>query len=132
MIIPQLLVTVHEDEDGENLIRVEDVCLWDRSEFSRPGLHWSGGIRTTTGVARSFEPVTGQADPQQRTLIVPRREAGPEVLQNTTVSMEDWTLPNAAWNALAQASWPAEPEGGSSNAFGPDTSERLRIAGIRP
>ena len=125
VLIPQSLVSTHEDDDGENTIRVEDVCLWDRAEFSRSTLHWSGGIRTASGVARPFEPIAGGADPQQRTLIVPRREAGPEVLHDTTISMEDWTLPNAAWHALAQVSWPEEPERGSANAFGPDTLERL-------
>jgi len=90
--IPTTLVTLHEDIDGENRIRVEDVLLWDQSEFSRPNLIWPGGIRTISGVARPFEieePVSGQPDPQPRTLIVPESEVGPEVLEDTALSRED-------------------------------------------
>ena len=134
-MIPQSLVTLHGDDEGENRVRFDDVLLWDQCEFSRPTLDWPGGIRTNTGVARAFrveDPTSGTPDLQSRTLIVPESEDGPEVLHDTAMSTEDWTIPYPDWLALARASWPEEPAEGSLNAFGKDTMKRLHIAGISP
>jgi hypothetical protein len=133
--IPWSNVTIHNNDEAENRINVHQVLHWDVCEIACPNTAWTGGVRTASGIARTFDREgigDNDAKVKTRILIVPTVEAGGEQLWSTARVNEDWTEPCAEWLDQLRLSWPRPPLTGSREPFGLRCMDRLRISGPDP